>query len=927
MLGGLKVTLPHLSLSRNNSPSRSTPSTAAADGPKSATPELPSPDLPMNPPSIEHTKAKKASSSLGPLGAVLRRSSSFRANGSLTPSTAINPVPVSAGIAASAPALRSSSDNSIGLTPLQKSLGGNGHSGRRGDSSSSKSRRRAVSGDRHEHGRSLHKETSRSKTLPNVYIGPASAGGLAISHSTSHPPLGRKAGKHSPTLHGSQTPLGTSSAAAFTNAAAGTASSTTPMSSAAIAPALHQLEESYVGKVGLKLGEAVNKVFILGSATAPGGASEVVLNGRPAPRVTVAKQCGELVVQELHAAIHDAYLLRTLLRSSVLKSLSLFLTRLTTLLLPPDLMPPPPLTTKEVETLSPSLRFNLTIVRCAYELRRSLLAAGQLPAMPAFVRETLRPWTDKLAEVMTRVMNPIITSVRIVVSGICAKARIPSDESNIVNGHSSSTMSILGGEHDAAAMKSTAAKGATSQLRSLSMGRAAPTPASSATSAKHGHGHGHGGDTHDLALGPLWLRELTGVLEATAKLVARLECGGDADKWLVSVGTHAVWKGMLALASRKIAVAAPSSSDGAAKSLLTTSAEAKHPGAHIVPTKGLFKSTSKKASAGPGDSPPFGTDGSLTPQTASTAVPTNGASIGSHLICLTSAIDVAFIRLLCELELLETRLIAFTKHLSTPSSMPILPPLMSGSCSHELACGLCKTDRQFDAESSDDEDEGVPAGSTEAALAHSAMREAMQALSAMIVVVRASKHSDVLLDAIREDGVEDDPRKKHESLAKSGAEDRNDEPMTPLTPMDLMRSHEPLILPATPANISPEAVIVEDKSSSKPLVCPTLRHALATLPDLILLHLLASRCRRFSLPHERWGLADWRAYEKELRGFQAGEEWTAEIAWEMVNEVAARENELALETKEGTPASTELAALELVREAARIKVGVEVGGA
>ncbi|SDA01265.1 BZ3500_MvSof-1268-A1-R1_Chr10-1g02547 [Microbotryum saponariae] len=56
--------------------------------------------------------------------------------------------------------------------------------------------------------------------------------------------------------------------------------------------------------------------------------------------------------------------------------------------------------------------------------------------------------------------------------------------------------------------------------------------------------------------------------------------------------------------------------------------------------------------------------------------------------------------------------------------------------------------------------------------------------------------------------------------------------------------------------------------------------------------------------------------------------WTAQVAWEMVNEVASREEELALETPGGgcSAPSSELEALELVREAARIKVGVEVGG-
>lgn len=71
---------------------------------------------------------------------------------------------------------------------------------------------------------------------------------------------------------------------------------------------MHQLAESYVGKVSLRLGEAVNKVF-LPMPTGPGGivdkqaekaegaygGSAVVVKGRPAPRVARAKEVGEII--------------------------------------------------------------------------------------------------------------------------------------------------------------------------------------------------------------------------------------------------------------------------------------------------------------------------------------------------------------------------------------------------------------------------------------------------------------------------------------------------------------------------------------------------------------------------------------------------------------------------------------------------------
>lgn len=412
-------------------------------------------------------------------------------------------------------------------------------------------------------------------------------------------------------------------------------------------------------------------------------------------------------------------------------------------------------------------------MRSAYELKEGLRTTGV--GAPPFVGETLRPWVDKLEELMGRVMNPLVASVRLSVTAICLRAQVAEP-------------AVAVGQPE---LKSTSLPGAAG-LRSLSLGRAASASIASAGS-----------------VGPVWIRELAAALEAMAKLVGRLECGKDADKWLVSVGTCVVWKGMLALSARNVV-------------------EEAAPAVVPVALKGLFKSA--KRSPSPPASPP------LAPVDAHQS---------RHTSPTSSSSEIAFVRLLCELELLESRLTTFVHALSSPPHDNVL---MSGTCDNVAACGLCKTGRTFDAESSDEEDE-IEAGQ---GLAQSAMREALQALSAMIVVVRASAHSQVLRRAL---------------LVDAGASDE----LVPLTPLAL--------LAGTPVPV------VEERG---PSTCPTLAHALDTLPTLILLHLLASRLPAsigFRLPHEVWGL-EWRDYDKELRGFAAAEEWTAEIGWEMSGEVA-----------------------------------------
>lgn len=56
---------------------------------------------------------------------------------------------------------------------------------------------------------------------------------------------------------------------------------------------VNALEESYVGKVSQRLGEAVNRMFLPGPVVP--GALECVVNGRSAPKDAKGTEIGEIV--------------------------------------------------------------------------------------------------------------------------------------------------------------------------------------------------------------------------------------------------------------------------------------------------------------------------------------------------------------------------------------------------------------------------------------------------------------------------------------------------------------------------------------------------------------------------------------------------------------------------------------------------------
>ncbi|KAI5479273.1 hypothetical protein MNV49_003791 [Pseudohyphozyma bogoriensis] len=776
------LTLSHLGLSRGSSSSHSHSTTPLAT-PPALSPAASTHDVD---PFAAHAQAHP-DKGRSFLGAALRRSTSFR---SASPSPVLASTPIVAD-AATAPTSRSSSANS--------------HKPRSGGP-----KPRSLSS-----GPSGHAPTAN---------GPGGSA-LAMTQSASLPPLSRR-------QVAGVTPGPAPTAAAHAHGA--------PSNPAT------QLEENYVGRVSLRLSEAVNRVFLGDSHAA---VVDVVgsTKARPTPSAVKAKELGDLLFSELQSALPDTYLLRILLRSPIVKSLSLFLSRLSALLLAPSTTPfvPSAPPTPQASTFSlsiastpaagkqpaqkgaagpagctapPSVVYNLTLVRCALALKAGLTRARSLGVSP--IGETLRPWEDKLDELVGRVMGPLVLGIKEGVRSTCLSAR---------------ALELPG-----------PAGGATTGARTLSAIGRAPVPVS--------------------ASAPTWLRDLTSTLNGTGALISKIdgEDGKDRARWLVAVGTCAVWKGMLGLAARPLH---PSS---------TTAAEAP---AKPVATKALFTKSAKRSPSPSRTSPP----------------------LGPAPLPAPDVLDEPFIRLLAQLEALERSLVAFSTFLPPAPREPAT--LDVTLCKGE--CGLCKTGRKFDPESEDDDEEAKSIDQA-GGLAHYAMREAMQALSAMIVVVRSTGSADGRKKLAAALGTTHSP---------VVAPQREDEEIKPLTPSDLLSALDKSVPAKSESSASLSSAMSSSTTSTKPAICETLSAALDTLPPLLLLHVLVSRLPPslgFQLPHQLWGL-EWEAYERELKGFRAAEEWVGEIGWEVAGEVGRVEEGLDGRRED----------LGLLKRAVR-RVGVEV---
>ncbi|GAA5937602.1 uncharacterized protein JCM15063_002064 [Sporobolomyces koalae] len=946
-LSAKKVSLPHLSLSssRNNSPSPSranslssvanTPTSTAPTSP-AALPSTASSSFFTNPLALDRKKSKSTSPKLRPVDPIVpadsapatsptsprsrvepdkdkavRRSSfgaslsAFSAPSSRSSSPATKSSSIPAGLSLTPASAQLSHDPSSnpaagtpmgGLKPLQVAIAKSAGAVKdRGGALLMRSK----SSDRAADGMAKSALTAESGVPVKKKTMMGTMRGLALGQSVSQPAQSRSSASSTNAsampnaLAGSNKvssmapPLSHSGTTTPTYLPHGdplaSLSTTTPRTNSHV----HQLAESHVSQISLRLSETVNKVFmpsahgtagvqadkLEGTFFVPSSAVQEATGGkgRPCPRVIKSREFGEMLVSELHAAAHDSYLLRTILRSSVLKALSLFLSRLSALLLVPTSVNDPhfrvPLSLPSCKDpkLQESdshfaaqfplpLRYNLHIVRCAITVKQYMLQiAAKENGFPAFVEETLRPWRAKLTELIGRVMTPVVTSFKNAISDACKKSRIEggyvpaAGASATINGNSHRGRANSGDKSTGSSALglniAPAPSRSSSQSRSLSLGRSGGITPLSATGTA---------SSTSSPNGPVWLQEAGQIFDICTRLFQRLDAKTDTDRWAVGIAIAAIWKGMLGCSARII------SQDGLVPSTQPTAVN----GVASAPVKNRLLGGVKKTPSPP-PSPPLPAVGLANTPTLGSAGP--------------SPATVAFVRLISDLELFEHRLLVFlSATLSSPqvvlhpSAAPVDP------CPGAPACGLCKTGRTFDEESdSSDEDDHGDQGALgkESRLALSAMREAMQALSSMIVVVRASRDLDVIGQALQSDTVPSSPSKK---------------PTAPLTPSDLFALGPAASAPAPTTQHHMPSLTIVSPTPAHPQ-CPTLRSAIIDLHPLILLHLMLSRLPRslpFQLPHEIWALrGEWDEYENELRGFAAAEEWAGEIAWEIKGEI------------------------------------------
>lgn len=531
--------------------------------------------------------------------------------------------------------------------------------------------------------------------------------------------------------------------------------------------------------------------------------------------------------REIQLSVRDPYLLRSILRSAVVRALSIFHSRLDELVTSahyPHSAPYIPRSAKDVDNQPLAQKFDLEVVRTAYEVKHGLekACARQVSGpndeceIPKFVLDGLAPWKEKCAVIMNRFMNPMIEAAKTEITNCVGKIR--ADET---------VPTALASK---ASGKTSEKTGVPALTRTLSINRSSGSinPLSASTPS--------------VGASCPYVRELAGLLDGTRALFQSMHCGVDGKIWLVSVGSRLVWKGMLAFSTRRIdsAPVKDVSANGKALGRRTPSPPPAYAAAPTaVTTSALSPSKLLRRDGKRSPSPPAKASTEAARKVELARLTSNSA----HLVDEVEAF-----------ERLAHKFVADVTD-SAPAIKSRSSPL--SECPLGSACDICATDRAeglFD-DGSDDEDADPEI------LAQEAMEEALQALSALVVIVRALTRPELFVAALRQE---------------AGASGTS---------------------------------------------CPTLVRALDAIPLVIILHVIASRLPRslgFRLPHERWGVS-WDVYAARLKGFGTAEEWSGDIGWEMAKEIGRVRS--AGEATEGIAGSAWLEVLEII---VRVKAGVEI---
>lgn len=308
-----------------------------------------------------------------------------------------------------------------------------------------------------------------------------------------------------------------------------------------------RLDPPRLSQFSLRLNELVNKAFIASntssttaplSSTSPFNGASITLprlqnitygSNRLPDRVKVIEMT-RLFIQELQTA-HDVdpYLLRAVSRA-ILKSISQFVTRIESLLVPAGRDPAAlviPASVKAAQHLPPAMEFNLALMSLEWIVEESLerclkglpplallnsphilvptSSEGEAgPRMPAYVHEILSPLREQMEASIIHVVQPVLLQIKSSLAACVAKA----------NPHPFQPLSAA--EAD----------------REMSSEFGMKSSSSSA-----------------------WLKELEERLDAAHRLLfLRIveRCGQDGQAWFISVAIHVIWKGLVAITSRSV---------------------------------------------------------------------------------------------------------------------------------------------------------------------------------------------------------------------------------------------------------------------------------------------------------------------------------------------------------------------------------------
>ena len=691
--------------------------------------------------------------------------------------------------------------------------------------------------------------------------------------------LGRKSGNSTP-----QSPAPISPADNVSGAAAALSQiSSNGNSAAGMGPPMTP-DPSHLSHFSLKLSDLVNKAFV---PCAPGAAppapslsvaggvasaaksattghsafhgvpklQNVSYEGKRLPDKAKVIEIAHCVVGELrYAESVDPYLLRAVSRQ-ILKALTLFASRIDSLLVSPTKDPLAvkiPSNAKEGTHLPAAMEYNLGLVTLEWIVEDSLErciegdrdAQGNLIAdenglvltgMPHFVSEILTPVRKKMEGTILHIIQPILVQTKASLTR-CISAAVPTPFVGPVAISPVSTPGPATGTGEVSNPLATPPGGvagsASPPLKSAEVSASAAAALPSAVGS----------------LQSAWLRELEGRLEGIRRLlIPRVEerCGQDGEGWFISVAIHLIWKGLLILTSRSVSV--PALSNASDQTIASTLAHASQPvdGVHNqrrAPTPAQLSQALKSVGVGKARSASKDSSSSVPNSGIQTPVPL-GSDVDLAKVPAISLVSPKHCaHQLAELQVFEKLVIRFcegflkktgtqgpkkSKRGAMRAKLPFFAS-QGGGLADLMSVGTIDLD-DFDP---DDEDE----------LARAALAEAMHALkSTMIVLQTMDKEPGAICEAL--------------------------------------------------------AHICEDRRSSSQQAASNLlsseaSRALDAIPNLLLLQILYNRLPlapgRLDLPSPPaiFGYT-WGEYEKAIAGFAGGEAWAQALVQRMIPEVEA----------------------------------------